>query len=94
MAKKLSNLPQRIKDTLPINVLKALDTFTDKELDSLDNFWSFETGEFLGIGFIDPITKKMTGFGNIEKHQALLIIEQQIISEMKNGPTESISRND
>ena len=69
-------------ENLPDLVKKALDVFSDEEIEALEAFFDHETREFLFIGFIGP-GGKMTEFAESEKAAALEILNVQYRLELK-----------
>lgn len=66
----------------PPHVRPILEAFTDEELDKLSINFAWETGEFLGIGFISEDTGKMTKFANLGKAAAVLVLEDIVRKEL------------
>ena len=73
MARTVEELP----DDTPDYVRRAVEVFTDDEIAALERFYSGETGEFIGIGFIGP-GGKYTRHADPAKAQAIAVLEANL----------------
>lgn len=78
--KTLADIPESIKNTFTPEELQAL-TLLEKDAEKLKAYYQLETGEFDCIGFVSP-GGKITKFAEIEKYNALLILENRIRREL------------
>jgi hypothetical protein len=85
--KTWDEIPEHIRRTYPPELAQAWQLFTEEEVRSLYMAFSDETGEFEGVGF-SGVEGKFTRFANLEKYQALMVIEEQCRRELarKGGP--------
>lgn len=76
--RSLADLPDHIKATLTSQEKAAIEMLVDE---NLEVYYQYETGLFDCIGFIGP-GGKYTKPANIEKYNAILILENRIKREL------------
>lgn len=71
-----------IRNKAPLHVRPILEAFTEEELDMLSACFCWETGEFLGIGFVPDETGQFTKLANLGKAAAVLVLEDVVRKEL------------
>lgn len=75
--------------TLPPECLDALGTFSEEERSELGSYYRWETGEFIGIGFIGP-GGKFCRYADNPRAWATDVLEKRIIYELKLKGTHGV----
>ncbi len=76
--RKFGEMPEHIKATLTDEEKVAVEVLADE---NLEVYYQYETGLFDCIGFIGP-GGKYTKPANIEKYNAILVLENRIKREL------------
>jgi len=85
------NRPPPGLEGIPAECYAALDVFTDKELAPLCAWYNADTGLFWCIGYISADTGLVSKWADLEKHEALEVLENQVRKEYPTLPQFTLS---
>lgn len=81
MMANTGDIPNWVKESVPDDVILAIERLHQLGVEEFEAYYQHETGEFVGLGFIGP-GGKFTRPANPEALAALEIVEQQYIKEL------------